>query len=77
MESRLGVKNCADMYAFAKRHCFRELQDVAFALIARRFEEVSGTAGFLNLNKDDLIDVISADELLVSIPRGLRACLVA
>ncbi|XP_076820916.1 kelch-like protein 41 [Clavelina lepadiformis] len=65
MENRLSVENSLEVYTFAKTLCCAELQNEAFSLIARRFNDVVATSAFLKLNKDDLIDFLSSDDLLV------------
>nr|CAB3260011.1 kelch-like protein 41 [Phallusia mammillata] len=65
IESRLCLQNCIEIYSFAKSLCCKELRDAAFALITRRFTDVITTDAFLAMCKDDVIDVLSADELMV------------
>jgi len=66
MQTRLTVQNALEVYSFAKILCCTELQKNAFSLITRRFSEITKHESFLQLNKDDLVDVISSDELEVS-----------
>ena len=66
MQKRLTVQNSAEVYSFAKRLCCTELQNDAFAFLTKRFPDIAKTDGFLELCKDDLVDVISADQLAVS-----------
>ena len=72
MQKRLAIENCIDMYCFAKHICCTELQNEAFALVCKKFLEVSHTNKFLELSKEDFIDFLSSDDLSVSFVKVSR-----
>ena len=63
MQARLTIHNAVEVYVFAKTICCTELQNDALSVTTRRFSDILATESFLNLRKDDLVDIISSDEL--------------
>lgn len=65
MIRRIDVTNCLSMYQFARIMCSVRLQNEALRYISRKFVAVSATDQWFLLNKDELIDIISSDDLWV------------
>ncbi len=62
----LTVDNCCKLLAWSSRNGLRILHTAARSLALERFEELAGTAGFLQIDEDILDSLINDDELVVT-----------
>lgn len=66
LKSRLGPGNCLSLWSFARAHRCHDLTRAAFKMIETHFTDISKTAEFLNLTSEELVDLVTSDELCVT-----------
>ncbi|XP_065833113.1 uncharacterized protein [Oscarella lobularis] len=66
LKSRLGPDNCIRMWSFARSHGCRDLIQAAFSTIENHFVEASRSEDFLVLDCDDIVEILTSDELSVT-----------
>lgn len=62
-KDRLHISNCLSVRMFADQYMCKDLVEAANKFIQGHFKEVSLTGDFLGLAKEELMDIISSDEL--------------
>lgn len=65
LETQLDCSNCLGIHAFAQIHSCTDLMEKAWEHIEKNFTAVSRSEEFLNLSLDQIIQIISSDELNV------------
>ncbi|XP_041372118.1 kelch-like protein 18 [Gigantopelta aegis] len=66
LKERLHPQNCLSVRAFADQYMCSDLVESANKFIQNSFKQVAGTEEFLGLDRADLTDIISRDELNVN-----------
>ncbi|XP_055840265.1 kelch-like protein 5 [Episyrphus balteatus] len=66
MVQELDPSNCLGIALFAKQHDLKDLYETAFQFACTHFEEVSKMEEFLNLSEDQVVMMISNEELCVT-----------
>eukprot|EP00118_Oscarella_pearsei_P021971 m.250499 g.250499 ORF g.250499 m.250499 type:complete len:506 (+) comp40321_c3_seq15:80-1597(+) len=66
LKSRLGPDNCVSMWTFAQSHRCVDLTRAAFSTIETHFVETSRGLDFLELECDNVVEILSSDELCVT-----------
>lgn len=64
--SRLNVQNCLTLRAFADQYMCVSLVEATNKFIQFNFKQVSDTEEFYALGKQDVVEIISYDELNVN-----------
>lgn len=71
MTHQISVDNCVGLYFFARAHECHELAETARQLVNAEFEAVCHLPEFLSLPADKLIDIISDDEVPLTLTLSL------
>ncbi|XP_062503600.1 kelch-like protein 10 [Corticium candelabrum] len=66
LKSRLCADNCLSLWTFARAHRCHDLTRSAFKMIETHFTDISKREEFLNLTSDQLVDIVTSDELCVT-----------
>ncbi|KAK6025156.1 kelch repeat protein, partial [Ostertagia ostertagi] len=76
LRKKLSPLNCFGIRAFAEAHACQELFRSANEYILHNFEKLIGTEGFYHLHVEQLVELISSDELRVQSEEQVYAAVV-
>ncbi|XP_055836563.1 kelch-like protein 2 [Episyrphus balteatus] len=76
MVQELDPSNCLGIALFAKQHDLNDLYETAFQFACTHFEKVSKMEEFLNLSEDQVVMMISNEELCVTSEKNVFLSLI-